>query len=349
MNYRRRALEGLSYLLYLVTIAFSARGDGCSDILQQGIFDQYKITSKTEFQAKVKEFFSKTWDQLQHEHSNPHGEGSFDFFDYFKLNLGGGNPEDKFNQLKSRYESSKDNFFSSSDVFEFETKIVNESVVKAWEDCESGKRVTGWYTAQPDFVVATVHYVLKSGGDLHQVQVSQVLFDSNHLTPVTPIALKDGSILGAFDYLSQSYRRVDKDATFIIINVAGQDQVALTIPPVPTPTPRPTETPKSEWVLETSQREWTFWTPDLNYPGGWPEHTYNMPPMDENHQLRNPSYTYDNIGGAAFSNLSDHRPPVFYPKLEITPDGRSLTFTYKSWSHPFPVHLTADVYRRNVP
>ena len=64
MNYRRRALEGLLCLLYLVAIAVSARENECSDILQQGIYDQYKITSKSAFQAKVKEFFSKSWDQL---------------------------------------------------------------------------------------------------------------------------------------------------------------------------------------------------------------------------------------------------------------------------------------------
>jgi hypothetical protein len=105
--------------------------------------------------------------------------------------------------------------------------------------------------------------------------------------------------------------------------------------------------PKEEWVLETSQHQWTFYTPDYDYPGGWPENTHETEPLDENHQLRNPHYTFDDIGGAAWSNFSDHRPPVFSPNLEITQGGRSLKITYKSWSHPFPVHLWADVWRRN--
>ena len=219
MNYRRRALEGLLCLLYLVAIAVSARGNECSDILQQGIYDQYKITSKSAFQAKVKEFFSKSWDQLQRENSSPHGELGFDFIDLFKLNVGGGDAEEKFNQLKSRYEANKDDYFNSSDFFEFETKIVNQSVVNAWKECEDGRRVTGWYIARPDFVVATVHYILRSAGDSDQVRVSQVIFDKNHLSPVGPPALQDGSILKRFDYLSQGYRRLDGEETFITINV----------------------------------------------------------------------------------------------------------------------------------
>jgi hypothetical protein len=81
--------------------------------------------------------------------------------------------------------------------------------------------VTGWYTAQPDSVVATAHYVPKNGNDPDHVTVSQVLFDKQHLSPLEANGLKDGSILGRFDYLSQLYRRLDKDATFVTINVVS--------------------------------------------------------------------------------------------------------------------------------
>jgi hypothetical protein len=68
---------------------------------------------------------------------------------------------------------------------------------------------------------------------------------------------------------------------------------------------------------------------------------------DENLQLRNPQYRFDKNGGWAFSNFDDHR--VGYPEIKITPDGRSVTITYKSWGDSFPVHFYADVYRRVEP
>jgi hypothetical protein len=68
--------------------------------------------------------------------------------------------------------------------------------VDAWANCESGKTVTGWYTAQPDSVLATVHYILRTKDDPDQVTVSQVLFDKQHLSPLLANGLKDGSIVG---------------------------------------------------------------------------------------------------------------------------------------------------------
>jgi hypothetical protein len=53
-------------------------------------------------------------------------------------------------------------------------EIVNPSVVKAWEDCQSGKRVTARYTAQPDFLVATSSLRSKNRWGPDQVEVSQV-------------------------------------------------------------------------------------------------------------------------------------------------------------------------------
>src|SRR5271165_4169645 len=215
----------------LVSATLFARADQCSDILEHGIFDQYKVTSQKDFQAKVKEFFSKSWEDLKKEHSSSQGGGGLDFFDYFKLTGDGKNDEERFNQLRSQYQSNKDNLFSTSDRFEFESKFVNQSVVDAWKECESGKTVSGWYTAQPDSATVTVHYTLKGPDDPDQVTVSQVIFDDRHLTPLKSSGLQDGSILKKFDYLSQSYRRLDKGAADVTINVVGHGHIALTIQP----------------------------------------------------------------------------------------------------------------------
>jgi hypothetical protein len=139
MHYRSYVSACFLCYSFLISSALFARADECSDILQQGIFDQYKISSKNEYQAKVKEFFSKTWEQLKQEHSSSHGGGSFDFFDIFSLGGEGGSAEDKFNQ-QSKYEANRDDFFSSSNIFEFESKIVNSSVVDAWKHARTGRR-----------------------------------------------------------------------------------------------------------------------------------------------------------------------------------------------------------------
>jgi hypothetical protein len=98
MSYRRRPLTFPKSFAPDYFDAYPPKGDGCSDILQQGIFDQYKFTSKSEYQATGKRFFSKTWEQLKQEHSSSHAGGSFDFFDIFSLNSEGGSAEDKFNR-----------------------------------------------------------------------------------------------------------------------------------------------------------------------------------------------------------------------------------------------------------
>jgi hypothetical protein len=121
-----------------------------------------------------------------------------------------------------------------------------------------------------------------------------------------------------------------------------------------TATPVSTTTPsvaQPEWVLETSRHQWTFPTPPYNYPGKsgnpFPVNTWTSPPVDENHQLRSPSYTFDKLGGWPFSNFDDHRGDLRSPIIEITPDGRSVQITYKSWGDSFPVNIYADVYRRD--
>jgi hypothetical protein len=109
--------------------------------------------------------------------------------------------------------------------------------------------------------------------------------------------------------------------------------------------------PPAEWMLETSQHQWSFWTPDYKDPGpgGTPEFPYTSPPLDDNHQLRNPRVTFENPNGyATFSNLVDHRGNLGNPTPYITPDGRSVGIKVKSWGHTFPIYLWADVYRRGA-
>jgi len=119
--------------------------------------------------------------------------------------------------------------------------------------------------------------------------------------------------------------------------------VALTIPAV-VPTPSP---PKWVWVLEEKQRPWRFDT--FNFtdggPVGWPEFTYtSSPPMDDDHELRNPQFTFDNPGGHAdFSNLRDHSVNLGNPAPYITPGGKTVEMKVKSWGGTFPIYLRADV------
>jgi hypothetical protein len=79
MHYRSFVSVFVFSLSFLFSSALVSRADECADILQQGIYDQYRISSKQEYQAKVKEFFSKSWDQLKQKHSSSHGGGGFDF------------------------------------------------------------------------------------------------------------------------------------------------------------------------------------------------------------------------------------------------------------------------------
>jgi hypothetical protein len=88
--------------------------------------------------------------------------------------------------------------------------------------------------------------------------------------------------------------------------VAQQIPVAVE---TPSPTPFVLASPEPEWMFVANQEEETFYTPHLHYPGGLIGHTFTSTPVDTMFQLRNPSYKYDNVGGAAFSNLGNHRGP----------------------------------------
>jgi hypothetical protein len=87
---------------------------------------------------------------------------------------------------------------------------------------------------------------------------------------------------------------------------------------------------QSEWVFESTQQVGTFWTPEFDSPRGVPELAYSSPPVDENHQLRNPNFTVDKNGsGWQSSNFEQHQDTLGYPEATITPDGRIVTITYK--------------------
>jgi hypothetical protein len=118
----------------------------------------------------------------------------------------------------------------------------------------------------------------------------------------------------------------------------------VTATPVASTTVQSPTVAQPEWVFQSTELVDTFRTPQLHYPGGYQESTHMSPPVGENLQLRNPQWTFEKDGGYAFSNFGDHRQGN--PEVQVTPDGRRVTITYKSWGDAFTVHLWADIWKR---
>jgi|GEM_PF-3649540 len=178
----------------------------CNAILDAGIRDRTIFSSSSEVQEFVRKVLSLDYESFVQERSESGGGGAFELFNVLTMSGGGESEKERFESLKSAFEDNSERFFKSSAMESLYREVVNESVVKAWLECQRGtQEVLGYYTGDPQdrfTVVVARRADEKSDKPLKIRDVT-----ANYSEPAGEGSLRGGGQIDTNDVLTRRFTR----------------------------------------------------------------------------------------------------------------------------------------------
>jgi len=224
----------LMMLAVIIATLHAASAESCSDVLINGVQNEFRSKTSSSVVAELKKFFSKSYEEVMQESS--HGGGSFEFFEMFEL--GGGGGSEKFKSLKQQFTSNESAFLSSQSFADYSAKVTNDSVINAWKECMAGRPVIHYLSGDPtgEFTI-TVRYRRQSKEAATKLKVLSLYTSKNLNTPhpflgfLFPSGLQKGAKIEEFDFVTQPFERTDKfSPAYVKISIAGAADVEYNLP-----------------------------------------------------------------------------------------------------------------------
>lgn len=246
-------------LFYSALLAlYTSRGlaDQCSDILQQGIFDQFGYSSITNYQSDLIFVLSHTKREL--EELNRTNDSSLTVGIKKLISLGFSSDSDD-RQVRELAEELRVNQVSSiqfSNVVNVTTKVVAPAIVNAWRDCmmqSAGLKadIIGNPKENEQFIVR-VSYIPRNRTD-RAVRIRNV--STVGAVPVSPTHLQTGAVINTFSDISQIFRRTGRQAVTVSVDFDGANGAVARIPEIVS-APAASQPITQTYVIPSSNRDY---------------------------------------------------------------------------------------------
>lgn len=228
-----------------------ATADECADILKAGIYDELNLATSTSVESRLDEYLSKSVDQLQTLSKEKSGGGklSLSILDYVGLKAQGSgeSKSSELSKLKTQYESNKKAFFSSSDFLNLAQKTVNESVIKAWQECMQGRYVVSYITGDPlSEATVVIRYAKQPPEGKPEIPLTDISVVNLELVGNPAPKLQPGIKLAYENTILQNFKRIDPSKSASLIASWGAfGVVSHNFAPKPAPAPISSPTPEN--------------------------------------------------------------------------------------------------------
>lgn len=202
--------------------------DQCSDILRDGVFQQYTISNHSEFRSRIRSVFEYDFDALRE--ARDQGALGVDVIGIVDVFVGGDSED--YEELREKVRATQDEEFDAILSIEISSRVASPEIVAAWTQCmhrqnpsDVGLRALGASGNFDNFdeFALRLSYVPDEDTDPDEVTI----------TRITPVGIEfvdtgfltEGRTLRKFSSLTARVRRTTNDEISMSVDFSGRASV----------------------------------------------------------------------------------------------------------------------------
>lgn len=111
----------------------------CNQILQQGIMQEFKFTSKKEYVQSIQNAITMSDEEIRKRESE--NDTNLDIgYKLITLGFGSSSSDKEYNEIRKKYVNNSKIDISDKDLITIESRIADPNIVKAWSECISSRK-----------------------------------------------------------------------------------------------------------------------------------------------------------------------------------------------------------------